>query len=73
MFVFRKNLSLIAIDLDRALRERPAHIASQFRYLVAAFDRHELTPLPHRVFPISNVAGAFRHMAKGRHLGKVVL
>jgi amino acid adenylation domain-containing protein/non-ribosomal peptide synthase protein (TIGR01720 family) len=70
---FRKNLSLIAIDLDRGLRERPARFAALFRSLVEEFEQNRLAPLPHRVFPIANVVGAFRHMAQGKHLGKVVL
>src|SRR5262249_42315728 len=70
---FRKNLSFIAIDLDRGLRERPHRIAALFRDIAREVERRALAPLPHRVFPISNVAGAFRHMAQGKHLGKVVL
>ena len=70
---FKKNLSLIAIDLDRGLRERPQRIGAMFRHLVRDFDDGSLAPLPHRVFPITNAVGAFRHMAQGKHLGKVVL
>ncbi len=70
---FRKNLSLIAIDLDRALRERPTQIASMFRSLVREVEQRKLAPLPYRVFPLANIAGAFRHLAQGKHLGKVVV
>ncbi|MBI3779502.1 MAG: SDR family NAD(P)-dependent oxidoreductase [candidate division NC10 bacterium] len=37
------------------------------------FQDGTLSPLPYRVFPISNAAGAFRHMAQAKHTGKVVL
>jgi amino acid adenylation domain-containing protein/non-ribosomal peptide synthase protein (TIGR01720 family) len=70
---FRKNLSFLAIDLDRGLRERPARFSALFRDLAREVERRALAPLPHRVFPISNAAGAFRLMAQGKHLGKVVL
>lgn len=70
---FRKNLSMIAIDLDRALRERPKQIGACFRQLIQDVELRALAPLPHRVFAISNAAGAFRHMAQAKHLGKVVL
>ena len=70
---FRKNLSFMAIDLDRGMRDRPVRISALFRDLAKEFERGTLTPLPHRVFPIANVAAAFRHMAQGKHLGKVIL
>jgi amino acid adenylation domain-containing protein len=70
---FRKNLSFIAIDLDRALRERPSLIGGLYRELLAEFDKGRLSPLPHRVFPVSDVVGAFRCMAQAKHIGKIVL
>jgi NAD(P)-dependent dehydrogenase (short-subunit alcohol dehydrogenase family)/acyl carrier protein len=30
-------------------------------------------PLPHRVFPVSRIGEAFRHMAQARHIGKIVI
>jgi NADPH:quinone reductase-like Zn-dependent oxidoreductase/acyl carrier protein len=70
---FHKNLSFIAIDLDRAIRERPEQIAAQFREVIDGFQQGTLSPLPLRTFPLGNVAGAFRHMAQGKHIGKIVL
>lgn len=70
---FRKNLSFMAIDLDRAMRERPNLLHGLFRELVEELERGTLTPLPYRVFPISKVASAFRHMAQAKHIGKVVV
>ena len=37
------------------------------------FERGELTPLPHRVFPITQVGYAFEYMAQAKHIGKLVL
>jgi NADPH:quinone reductase-like Zn-dependent oxidoreductase/acyl carrier protein len=70
---FRKNLSFIAIDLDRAIRERPAKIARELQQVFKEFDAGRLHPLPFRVFSISEAGAAFRYMAQGKHLGKVVL
>lgn len=70
---FRKNLSLMAIDLDREFRTRPGLISSLFEELREALERRELFALPYRVFPVSNSVGAFRHMAKAKHIGKVVV
>ncbi len=70
---FKKNLSFMAIDLDRALRERPALVSSLFQEMMEGFRDGTLAPLPCRVFPISNSASAFRYMAQARHIGKVLL
>jgi len=70
---FKKNLSMIAIDLDRAMRERPRVLARLFQEMVDAVETGELQPLPHRVFGMSNIVAAFRYMAQAKHTGKVVV
>jgi NAD(P)-dependent dehydrogenase (short-subunit alcohol dehydrogenase family) len=50
-------------ELAQSLGEEVAQLIS--------FGRFE--PLPHRAFPVSDAADAFRYMAEGRHLGKVVI
>jgi NADPH:quinone reductase-like Zn-dependent oxidoreductase/acyl carrier protein len=70
---FRKNLSFMAIDLDRGMRDRPELFSRLLREVMESFGRTRLRPLPHRVFPINNAVGAFRFMAQAKHLGKVVL
>jgi acyl transferase domain-containing protein/acyl carrier protein len=70
---FRKNLSFMAIDLDRALRTNRSLFRSLLRDVVERFDRGHLRPLPHRVFSIADVVDAFRTMAKAKHIGKVIL
>jgi NAD(P)-dependent dehydrogenase (short-subunit alcohol dehydrogenase family)/aryl carrier-like protein len=73
MAPFRKNLSFIAIDLDRAMRRTPALVARQLREVVDMFEAGKLFPLSYRTFPITNIRGAFRYMAHGKHLGKIVV
>jgi acyl transferase domain-containing protein/aryl carrier-like protein len=70
---FRKNLSFMAIDLDREFRKRPGLIHSLFESLGDRFENEELFPLPYRLFSISDAAGAFRYMAQAKHVGKVVI
>lgn len=70
---FRNNLSFFAIDLDRVMRERPARLGSMLRDIVRRVRDGELTPLPHRVWPIAEAAEAFRYMQHGKQIGKVVL
>ena len=70
---FHKNLSFFAIDLDRVIRERPALLGSMLRDVVRRVSGGQLTPLPHRAWPIADGVDAFRFMQHGRHIGKVVL
>jgi thioester reductase-like protein len=70
---FRKNLSFIAIDLDRVMRERPLLMSRLFQQVVRDAAAGSLAPLPHRVFSIANVVSAFRYVQQGKHIGKVVL
>lgn len=70
---FRKNLSFAAIDLDCGLRERWSVFSRLFQELMQEFHNGHLRPLPHRVFPASNMVGAFRYLAQAKHIGKVVV
>ncbi len=70
---FRKNLSFHAIDLDRLIRERPALLGSLLQRIVHDAGDGQLTPLPHRVYPIADAVSAFRFMQQSKHIGKIVL
>ncbi|MGH9281166.1 MAG: SDR family NAD(P)-dependent oxidoreductase, partial [Acidimicrobiales bacterium] len=70
---FRRNLSYAAIDLKPLLDSDPAYVGALLRTIVAAVAGGELHPLPHDDFDLSAAADAFRHMARARHVGKVVL
>src|SRR5205807_2123420 len=70
---FKKNLSFIAIDLDRAMRERPIVLAKLFHEVMSDVQAGKLHPLPHRIFSITNIVAAFRYMAQAKHIGKVVV
>ncbi len=70
---FRKNLSFSAVDLDKLCVDRPDMVKSLMWDLMGGFTDNSLRPLPHRVFPISEAANAFRYMAQAKHIGKVLV
>jgi acyl transferase domain-containing protein/NADPH:quinone reductase-like Zn-dependent oxidoreductase/acyl carrier protein len=70
---FRKNISFLAVDLDRAFRTRTDFVAELFQEVMEGFREGAYSPIPYRAFPVSNAPGSFRHVAQAKHLGKVVL
>jgi acyl transferase domain-containing protein/SAM-dependent methyltransferase len=66
---FEKHLSFFAIDVGPDLPD----FNSVWRQVLEQFNRGTLGPLPYRLFPISEVAEAFRYMAQAKHIGKIVI
>ncbi len=66
---FEKGLSFFAINLSPELPSFRSLLLEVTRY----FKDGVLTPLPYRVFPITEVARAFNYMAQAKHIGKVVV
>src|SRR5581483_11391883 len=86
LWPLRRNVSNHAIDLSVLLtRERaaaaratskavPASMSfDALRDIFAAGAAGELAPLPLRVMPVARASEAFRLMAQGGHIGKVIL
>lgn len=73
LYPFRNNLSFFAIDLEQVWIERPDFTLFLFWELMQYFRDGRLKPLPHQVFPISEVPAAFRYMRKSKHIGKIVV
>jgi NAD(P)-dependent dehydrogenase (short-subunit alcohol dehydrogenase family)/acyl carrier protein len=73
LFPFRNNLSYFALDLERVCREKPELVRSLLLELMAMFQRGHLKPLPHNIFRAEDAANAFRHMARRKNIGKVVI
>jgi NADPH:quinone reductase-like Zn-dependent oxidoreductase/acyl carrier protein len=69
---FRQNLSFFAIDLSRLLKDRPVIVGGILDALVEQFHDGTLKPLPATVYPITEAPEAFREMAAGKHIGKIV-
>jgi acyl transferase domain-containing protein/NADPH:quinone reductase-like Zn-dependent oxidoreductase/acyl carrier protein len=70
---FKKNIAFFAIDLIPMFSEQPEFCGDLLSELMGFFAEGAVEPIPHTVFPISQVAEAFRYMAQARHIGKVVL
>jgi len=69
----RDDVAYFPFDLGEEERKQPGLIQSMFDELHGRFEAGELSPLPHKVFAVDDVISAFRHMAQGKHLGKVVI
>ncbi len=70
---FQRNLAFFAVDIDQLLRQRPDLAGKLFREIMQLVADKQLQALPHRVFAITDAAKAFQHMARAKHIGKIVL
>ncbi len=70
---FLKNLSLFAVDLAQTVEDRRPMVASMLREIMEKFDQGIFEPLPTRPFSVSAADDAFQLMAKGGHIGKIIL
>jgi acyl transferase domain-containing protein/NADPH:quinone reductase-like Zn-dependent oxidoreductase/pimeloyl-ACP methyl ester carboxylesterase/aryl carrier-like protein/trans-aconitate methyltransferase len=68
----RPDVGYDVIALDTLLVDNAATEGLLLRELMAEFERGELKPLPTQVFPLAEAEQAFRHMARTRHIGKIV-
>ncbi|MFK5891715.1 MAG: SDR family NAD(P)-dependent oxidoreductase [Pseudomonadota bacterium] len=73
LWAFRKNLSFFAIDLSQLMVDKPYLFTSMLKNVQKLMADQILSPLPNRVFPITRIKEAFRYMAQGKHIGKVVI
>ncbi len=51
----------------------PEIIKTAMNTLAKQLQEQNFTPLPFKTYPVGDAQDAFRHMAQGKHLGKVVL
>jgi acyl transferase domain-containing protein/NADPH:quinone reductase-like Zn-dependent oxidoreductase len=70
---FRRNLAYFAVDLGVMRARRRPLLAKLLGGLLDRFARHELEPLPTTAVPIEEALRGFEHLARARHIGKVVL
>lgn len=68
---FRNSLSYFAIDMARWMA--PDRSGDLLARILSLIEQGVVVPLPHQVFPFADASRAFRRMAQGRHLGKIVL
>ena len=70
---FQKNLSFFAIDLLRLRMEKPHIVEELTRDIAGQIALGNFPPLPFTRFPGSQAVDAFRYMAQGKHIGKIVI
>ena len=70
---FRRNLGYFGVDLDQLLLARPDQARQLFADVLALFSSGELTPLPHVVFPHTDIVEAMRLMQQAGHIGKILV
>lgn len=73
LWPLRFNGSFHAIDLGAVLAEKPVLAGQLLSDLKTAINTRMIRPLPHRVWPASQIADAFRTMSQGKHTGKLVV
>ncbi|QSJ15493.1 type I polyketide synthase [Nostoc sp. UHCC 0702] len=69
----RPDVSYFPFDLLDISVNEPSKIKTLLTELMSDFADGTLGALPHKVFPIQDVASAFRYMAQAKHIGKVVV
>ena len=69
---FRKNLSYFGVDVDQLISGNAGVGRKVFSDFMRQVEKHELTPLPHTVFPGAAIADAFHLLQHSWHVGKVV-
>jgi myxalamid-type polyketide synthase MxaB len=69
----RRDVRYEVIDWGATAQEDPDRIGRVFGGVMDRVFRGELPALPFRVFPAARIVDAFRHMNRGRHMGKVVV
>ena len=70
MSAFKKGISYHFIDFASYSADDVADLYMRFRDW---FEEGKLTPLPHRLFPVSEIQDAMQYMTKGEHIGKLVI
>lgn len=74
MAPFERSTSFINVGLDYLGKYQPELVGRVLRKVIEMFSHGTLTPLePITTFPISAIEPAFRYMASGTHMGKIVV
>lgn len=73
LFSLRRNASFHVVAMDSIFAGDAELTRDLLKEIVDLVDEGALTPLPFRTFPACRVDAAFRLMAAGKHIGKVVV
>jgi phthiocerol/phenolphthiocerol synthesis type-I polyketide synthase C len=70
---FQKGITFAAVDLAGLMQRRPARFAAAFAAAWAEVRSGAITPLPTTSYTFAEAREALRTMARGQHIGKLVL
>jgi NADPH:quinone reductase-like Zn-dependent oxidoreductase/acyl carrier protein len=73
LWPLRRNASFHVVAMDSVLAGDESLTRQMLAELAELVEQGVLRPLPFRVFPANSVDAAFRLMATGKHIGKVVV
>ena len=73
LWSLRRNASFHVVAMDAVFSGDEALTREMLGELAELVEKGALTPLPFRSFPASRIDAAFRLMASGKHIGKVVV
>ena len=73
LWSLRRNASFHVVAMDAVFSGDEALTREMLGELAELVEKGTLTPLPFRSFPASRIDAAFRLMASGKHIGKVVV
>ncbi|MGF1468859.1 MAG: SDR family NAD(P)-dependent oxidoreductase [Sandaracinaceae bacterium] len=71
--IFNDGLTYASIDMDRMFLERMPFCIDVVAKCIEKLDEGALSPMPTQVFKASEAVDAFRTMAQGRHIGRMVI
>lgn len=69
----RPDAAFLPFDLVETSQTDPQLIRKMLLQIMDRVAQGKLKPLPQKVYPISHVVDAFRYMAEGKHIGKIVV
>ncbi len=69
----RRNASFHVVAMDAVFSGDESLTRNMLGEIATLVEKGALTPLPFRAFPASRIDAAFRLMASGKHIGKVVV
>lgn len=70
---FRTDITYAAFDLVMVTMQDPLMLAKLMQQVVAEVEAGHYRPLPYTVFHHGEAVEAFRYMAQGRHIGKILI
>ncbi|WP_327364430.1 SDR family NAD(P)-dependent oxidoreductase [Streptomyces sp. NBC_01296] len=73
MSALAENRSIHGVDLIPLIRDHHPTLVEALRQTFDLYERGIFEPLPCKVFAADQVVDAFRHVARARHIGKVVI